>query len=232
MAARLWHGALALVVLVGLVVQLQLVAGLPSSPHLTSAGVVGGASAAGRYLRVFSFFTIQSNLLVLVTSLQLMVDPHRDGRLWRVLRLDALIGITVTGIVYATVLAAVHEPHGWQETLSNALFHYVSPVGALLGWLLFGPRPRLGPRTLVHALLFPAGWFAYTLVKGAIDPWYPYPFVDVTTHGYVRVLLNAVAVTVVLGLVGLLFRLGDRRLAPAPRWSGREPRSRRGAVPQ
>ena len=36
------------------------------------------------------------------------------------------------------------------------------------------------------------------------------------SHNYVRVVLNAVAVTIVLALVALLFAAGDRRLAPAP----------------
>jgi hypothetical protein len=59
-------------------------------------------------------------------------------------------------------------------------------------------------------------WFAYTLVHGAASGWYPYPFVDVATQGYGRVLLNAVAVTAVFAVVGVLFAWLDRRLPAQP----------------
>jgi hypothetical protein len=166
----------------------------------------------GRYLGTISFFTIQSNILAGVVAFQLARNPDRDGSRWRVLRLDALLGITVTGIVYATVLARIHEPKGWEQVTTNALFHYVTPVAAVIGWIAFGPRPRITRTTLAAALCWPAAWFAYTLGRGAVDSWYPYPFVDVVTHGYGRVIANGVLVTVVLGLAGLLYRAGDRWL--------------------
>jgi hypothetical protein len=72
-----------------------------------------------------------------VTSAQLARNPARDGRAWRAVRLAALFGITVTGIVYSTVLAKTHEPHGWQETSTNNVFPYIVPIMMVLGWLLF-----------------------------------------------------------------------------------------------
>ena len=98
----------------------------------------------------------------------------------------------------------------------NTVVHYVVPIMMVAGWLAFGPRPRIDGRTVLLALLFPALWLAYTLVRGAIWKWYPYPFVDVTTHGYLRVALNALLVTLVLGGVGVLFAVGDARLPAVP----------------
>ena len=214
--ARWWHLLTGTAVLAGLVIQIILVARLASAPRNTNSGVIAGATIAGRYLRTISFFTIQSNILAAVTALQLARKPDRDGRAWRALRLAALLGITVTGIVYATVLARIHEPKGWEQVTTNTLFHYVSPVAMVLGWLAFGPRPRITWSTLVAALSWPAAWFAYTLARGAADRWYPYPFVDVVTHGYVRVIVNGLIVTVVLGAVGLLYRAGDQWLPWTP----------------
>lgn len=210
--ARLWHGAIALAVLAGLVVQIILVATLSSRPHNATAGVIAGATMYGRYVRTASFFTIQSNILAGLTSAQLAFNPNRDGRAWRVLRLDALTGITVTGIIYTTVLARVHEPKGWEQVTTNTLFHYVTPIAVVVGFILFGPRPRVDRAVVLWSLIWPATWFAYTVIRGTVDSWYPYPFVDVITHGYARVLLNAALATVVLGVVGVLYWLGDRRL--------------------
>lgn len=210
--ARLWHGIVAVEVLAGLIVQIALVATLPARPHQLAPGVIAGATGAGRYLRTISFFTIQSNLLAGISSAQLALAPQRDGRVVRVLRLDALLGITVTGIVYATVLARIHEPKGWEQVTTNTLFHYVTPMAMVAGWLLFGPRPRINWSVVFAALGWPIAWFGFTLARGSIDPWYPYPFVDVSTHGYGRVLLNAAAVTLVLGITGALYWAGDRWL--------------------
>jgi hypothetical protein len=213
---RAWHALIALLVVTGLVLQLWIAADVASRPPGHAVGTLAGTALLGRLVRVVRFFTIQSNILSGIVSAQLARDPARDGRGWRVARLAALFGITVTGIVYAAVLAAIHEPHGLRETTSNAIFHYVVPVGMVLGWLLFGPRPRISGSAVGWALLWPVLWFAYTLVRGEATGWYPYPFVDAATQGYARIVLNAVAVTAVFAAVCGLFRWLDRRLPAQP----------------
>jgi hypothetical protein len=188
----------------------------PGLPPAHAVGTLAGAPVLGRLLRVASFFTIQSNLLLALTSAQLALHPDRDGRVWRVLRLDALVGIAVTGIVYATVLARIHEPKGWEQVISNAIFHYGAPIAAVLGWVIVGPRRRISGRVVAASLLWPLLWFAYTLARGRLSHWYPYPFVDAATHGYGRVVANAVLVLLVLGAVACIYLVGDRRLPRAP----------------
>jgi hypothetical protein len=219
--ARRWHATIAAVVLVAIVVQVIIAVQVPGSPHDVRTGLLRGSTLPGRLIRVFSFFTVLSNLLSGIVSAQLAVRPDRDGRVWRVIRLAALVGITVTGIVYSTVLAQIHQPHGLSETLVNVLVHYVVPIMMVVGWLAFGPRPRIDIATVLWSLLYPAAWMLYTLIRGAIWKWYPYPFVDVTTHGYGRVALNALGVVVVLGAVAAFFAVGDRWLAPTPAQAGR-----------
>jgi hypothetical protein len=214
--ARGWHALIALLIVAALIVQVKIAVDARATPSAHAVGTLAGASLAGRVLRVASFFTIQSNVLIAATSAQLAVHPDRDGPLWRVVRVSGLVGIAVTGIVYSTVLARMHEPKGWEQTSTNTVFHYAVPIGAVLGWLVFGPRPRIDRRTVAWSLLWPVLWFGYTLLHGEIGGWYPYPFVSVTQHGYPRVLLNALAVTAVLGAVAAAFAFGDRLLRPAP----------------
>jgi len=214
--ARIWYGAIAALAVAALLLQLWLAAHVSATPPGTEVGRLIGAGLAGRLLRVLSFFTIQSNILSAITSAQLARAPDRDGPLWRVVRLSALVGITVTGIVYSTVLARIHQPNGWQETSVNTVVHYIVPVMMVLGWLLFGPRPRIDKRAVLWSLAFPILWFGYTLARGELTPWYPYPFVDVESHGYATVLVNALLVTVVLGAASALFWWGDRKLPAAP----------------
>jgi hypothetical protein len=213
--ARAWHATVAGLVLIALVLQIIVAARVSGSPHEVTTGVLRGSTLVGRIIRVLSFFTIQSNILCGVVAAQLAIRPDRDGRVWRPLHLAALCGIAVTGIVYSAVLADIHEPKGKVETTVNTIVHYVVPMMMVLGWLLFGPRPRIDRRTLLLSLLFPVGWLAYTLIRGAVWDWYPYPFVDVTAHGYARVALNSLGVTAVLAAVAAAFWLGDHRLRPA-----------------
>jgi len=215
--ARVWHAVIAILVLAAIIVQIVVANRVSGSPHDTTAGLLRGSSTAGRIVRVLSFFTIQSNLLSGLVSGQLAARPDRDGPVWRAVRLAALFGITVTGIVYSTVLAEIHEPNGRAETFVNDLVHYVVPVMMIVGWVAFGPRPRIARVTVLRSLVFPVLWMTYTLFRGAIWKWYPYPFLDATSHGYAPVLLNAVIVTVVLAGVAGLFTLGDRLLPATPR---------------
>jgi hypothetical protein len=210
--ARGWNSVIALLVAAGVVVQLWIAVRVSATPPGHAVGTLAGTPMGNRVLRVLSFFTVESNILAGVTSAQLARDPDRDGRVWRAVRLAALLGITVTGVVYSTVLAKIHEPHGWQQTSTNDVFHYIVPIMTVVGWLVFGPRPRIERRTIVLAILWPVGWAAYILVYGTITKWYPYPFLDVATHGYGRVVVNAAGVVAVLLAVTGLYLLGDRRL--------------------
>jgi hypothetical protein len=212
--ARLWHCSLALVVLAALIIQLTLTA----RGEADASGVV--QPAATRFIRLFSYFTIQSNILILIGALTLTANPDRDGRLWRVVRLDAMLGIVITGLVYATVLAGTVHPTGagWW---SNLGFHYIAPWWALLGWLVFGPRPRIDRHTLAWAVVWPVLWIGYTLAHGAATGWYPYPFTDVTVLGYAATLRNLSFIVLLAVVFAVLLRLLDQRL-PAGRAAGTE----------
>jgi hypothetical protein len=214
--ARTWQATVAVLVLTAIVMQVVIALQTTGPAPEVTTGLLRGTDPAGRVLRVFSFFTIQSNLLTGIVAATLAINPDRDGRIWRAVRLASLFGITVTGIVYSAVLADVHEPHGLQETFVNALVHYVVPAMAVIGWLVFGPRPRIMRETFLLSLAFPALWILYTVVRGALVHWYPYPFVDVDAHGYGAVALNAALVIALLAVVAGAFAFGDERLAPKP----------------
>jgi hypothetical protein len=170
-----------------------------------------GAPVLTRVIRFFSYFTIQSNVLVLALAVTLARDADRDGDRWRVLRLDALLGITITGLVYAVVLAPTLHPEGlgWW---TNAGLHYVSPVATLALWLFAGPRPRVAGATVARALVWPVLWIGYTLAHGAVSDWYPYPFLDAGDLGYAVALRNLGFVVLLALLFLLAFRAADRRL--------------------
>jgi hypothetical protein len=203
MISRIWFGLTAAVVLVGLAVQV-----------VVTAGATGGHfdSVAGRIFNLFCFFTVQSNVIVGVTSAQLAANPDRPSTVFRVFRLAGLVGIAVTGVVFHVVLAGLQELQGY-AAFADFMLHTASPVLCVAGWLLFGPRVASGPRVVALALLYPLAWLVFTLVRGPLVDFYPYPFLDVRLHGYPVVLLNCLFVGILFAALAACATALDRALA-------------------
>jgi hypothetical protein len=171
-----------------------------------------GGSTGVRLWRLFSFFTIQSNLVVLATAAILAWRPNFDGRVWRVVRLDALLGILITGLVFAIVLAPQVHLTG-AALVATIGFHYIAPWATLAAWLIFGPRPRFSWGTVAAAFIWPLLWLIYIFTQGAFTHWYPYPFLDATKLGFGEALRNALLVVALALVCAALFKLVDNRLA-------------------
>jgi hypothetical protein len=169
-----------------------------------------------RLWHFIAYFTVQSNILVAVTAAQLARDPARDGRVWRVFRLMAVVGITVTGVVHFLLLRPLLDLSG-SDYVADKLLHMVVPALAFVGWALFGPRPRIDWRDVGWALCWPLAWLAVILVVGAATGWYPYPFLDHREpDGAAGVLIASVGITAFFLLLFWLGRLVDRRATVAP----------------
>jgi hypothetical protein len=210
-SAAAFHLTLGVLTLVGIVWQLVLVI-QQTDVLVEAAGPLPGTGT--RVIRFFSYFTIQSNILVAVVSLWLAANPFRDGKVFRVVRLEALFGITVTGLVYTTLLRGVVNLSG-AGAITNAIVHYIVPSATVVGWLVFGPRPRITDNTLLLSLIWPLLYVGYSFAHGAASDWYPYPFVDVVKLGYGTAVRNGIGVCVLLVGVGALFMWLDRRLPSA-----------------
>jgi hypothetical protein len=208
-AARGWAAATVAAAAVGVLIQLAVVIAGTSTVSDDQPAVLGV-----RLWRFISYFTIQTNLLVIATVLPLITDPRHDGRTWRVLRLAALVMITVTGLVHWFLLRPLSTLTGW-EAVGDVLVHVAVPLLTVVGWLVFGPRPRIEGRTVAWSLAWPIGWLVYTLVVGALTGWYPYPFLDVAARGVGPVALTGGAIALLLtGLSSACWRL-DRVLRSA-----------------
>jgi len=208
--ARGWFAVTALAGLTGLVTQVISTAGDTTGQFRT---------AAGRIANLFCFFTIDSNLLVTVTAALLALGLARGTELFRVLWLDALVGIIVTGIVYQVALAGLYDLHGL-SLFSDTMLHKVTPILFVLGWLLVAPRGTLTWRTVWWSLAYPLIWLAFTLPRGAITGFYPYPFLDASEQGYGVITVNCLVIAAFF--IGLaisamaLDRTLARRTRPAP----------------
>ena len=204
--ARAWHGLTAATALVALLLQLALV--------FSGASVLVETERPDlplRLARFAAYFTIQSNLLVLVSVAVLVRDPRTDGRWWRALRLAGVMGITVTGLVHFFLLRPLLELHG-ASLVADRLLHMAVPALAVAGWVVFGPRGRIDRRSTLVAFAWPVLWLGMTLAVGCATGWYPYPFLDVGSSSGTEVTVACLGIAVlVLACLAVLTWL-DRRL--------------------
>jgi hypothetical protein len=219
---RVLFGINALMALTGLSIGFVLTV-LGTYPSLNTNPTMLGdpdQGVLGRVFDYFTYFTIWSNILVAVVSIMLFVRPDRDSFVFRVLRLDSILMITVTGIIYNVVLAGSAKLQGL-EVVSNLFDHILTPLVSVLVWLFVGPRGWISWRVIGAALILPIVWLVFALIRGAFIGAYPYGFLDVATYGYGAVLTNVlgvVAFAIVLSLIlwgidWVIRRVGQRTSA-------------------
>ncbi|MEU9960491.1 Pr6Pr family membrane protein [Streptomyces sp. NPDC050982] len=104
---------------------------------------------------------------------------------------------------------------GW-PALTNHLLHTAVPVMAVLDWFLLTRPGPLRLHTAVAWLVLPAAYLAFTLARPNTQARYPYPFLDVSQHGYVEVLGNATVLGLACYALALLLVALDH-IRPVPR---------------
>ncbi len=165
----------------------------------------------------FSYFTILSNLLVAVSTTARLLSPASSiGRFFSGIRTYSAIClyITIVGIIYSIALRHIWNPQG-QQLIADRLLHDAIPLLYLLSWIIFTPKKQLVIRHVFPWLIFPAVYLIYTLTRGAMINWYPYPFIHAGELGYGKVAINTVMVLVAFIAVGLALiainRMGKTR---------------------
>ena len=154
-----------------------------------------GANGAFNATRFFAFFTIQSNLIGVAAFALLIATRDRPrSRALELLRGAAVVYLTVTFFVVIFLLSGIDVQ--LQLAWVDVALHKFFPIVVVLDWILDPPAVRLTARDALLWLAYPLVWTGLTMVRGAIDGWYPYPFLDPANGGYGQVLVTAIAITV------------------------------------
>lgn len=178
---------------------------------LVAAAAVTVDLFLGSPIRVLTYFTVQSNILL---ALVMIATARRAWTARRPLSPlvtgAALLYITITGLMYHLILAHASTPlamtgaplSGWQA-VTNHVLHTVMPIAAVVDWLFLTAPGRLHLRMAATWLLYPMTYLAVSLGRGELilpgtPGRYLYSFLDVERHGYKSVLGNAL-------LLGLAF---------------------------
>ena len=149
---RMWHAAIALLAAVALVGQTVLVIDKDRS-----------------LVNLFSYFTIQSNILVLIAAALIALKPDRGGKAFGILRMAGLVGITITGIVYSTILAGNGELRGRRVVERQGLPLRRAGHGGH-GFVVVKPRTRLDKSSLWFLVWASRGSLTRSFAPRSSDP--------------------------------------------------------------
>ena len=177
----------------------------------------GAGTAVWRFL---GFFTILTNGAVAAVASAIVLRPGSGMASARV-RMAVVTAVTLVGIVYSLALRAIWEPTGWQAVADHAL-HDVTPPLFILTWFVHG-HSGLAWRDAAWGVAGPVVYCLYALIRGSIDGWYAYWFLDPRKLSVGALAGNMVLLLLAFLAVALAFVAIDR-------WLGRQgARSGRGA---
>lgn len=161
-------------------------------------------------LNFFSYFTNLSNLFAAFVLLLSVFSRSPHSSSLDLMRYISAVNMAVVGIVFVVLLRNVDL--GALLPWVNFVLHYVMPVAIVLDWLLQRPNSRLKAKYLALALVFPAAYLVYVLLRGVAIGWYPYPFLNpANVSGYSGVAMYAAGIFVTFLVVGgALLAAGNR----------------------
>ncbi len=151
----------------------------------------------------FSFFTIESNLLAIALLILLGITGLRGTtpKEYVFFRGGVTLFMTITGIIYALLLSG--NEVSLQTTIPwvNTVLHYIMPVVVLADWLLAPPKQLLSFKKAALWLLFPLAYLAYSIIRGDIVGWYPYPFINPILNNWGHVAIMSLVIAVVAAIL-------------------------------
>ncbi len=110
--------------------------------------------------------------------------------------------MTVTYLVFTVLLRDAQEDLQTHVAWVDSVLHRIMPIAVMLDWLIDPPERRIAFRRALWWLGFPLAWLVFTMIRGAIDGRYPYPFLDPDeVGGYGVVALYILAITLVFVFV-------------------------------
>lgn len=132
----------------------------------------------GSAANFFSYFTIHSNLLAAAVLLWAVWRLGSASAARDVLRGAATLYLSITGVVYSLLLAEEEARLQLIIPWVDVVLHRVTPLVMIFDWLIHPPASPPARRHAMLWMIYPLTFMGYTLVRGPLVGWYPYPFLN------------------------------------------------------
>jgi hypothetical protein len=166
--------------------------------------------AAGDF---FSYFTVEANTLAVISLVvgSFLLALGRASRGFGFYRGAVTLYMTTTILIFIVLLSGYPSAELTAVPWDNTVLHYIMPIVIIVDWLIAGRPVPIRYRWALLWLVFPLAYLAYSLIRGPIAHWYPYPFMDPSHHGYVGVAVTSIVIAVILAVITAV-------IASVPRW--------------
>jgi hypothetical protein len=176
--------------------------------------------AAGlfRPFEYFAFFSINTSLLagfvLAMSGLALLQGKDESERL-HTFRLIATVSMIIVGVVYHALLGdSAVDPrdvgYDW-PVIPNLIIHTYAPILIVIDYLVSIKGYKPSWKKAWWVVVYPLAWLAFSLVRGLLDGWWPYWFINPNSEGGVIGMLTYVliiaAAFIALGFIVLGARL-------------------------
>ncbi len=161
-----------------IIVILSAILGTALSAYAGRDTFMGGKS-------VFMFFTIQSNIAVAIISAigyYLIKNEKEINNIWYIIKFVGTVSITLTGVVFAFVLAPTLGAEAWN--IQNVLTHVVVPVTSIIDFFVVGINSNIHKKNVLFVVIPPILYAIYAGI-GYVAGWqfaeginYPYFFLN------------------------------------------------------
>ncbi|MFJ6077372.1 Pr6Pr family membrane protein [Pseudarthrobacter sp. NPDC092419] len=160
--------------------------------------------------QLYSEFTVQANLVLGLVLLVSAARPRAGLPQWWDHLFGALVlYLVMTGIIYIVLIAPADEPWwSWDLYWPQMAHHRLAPVFVALDWLLVTKTARGAWWRPLAWLGYPTAFLVFSWLRGGMDGWYVYDFLDPTLEGgWSAVLITTAEVLFAFLLAGLLVHL-------------------------
>ncbi len=126
----------------------------------------------------------------------------------------------ITGIVYNVLLAPESADVNTNTQWVNFIVHVLGPIVVTLDWFVYRSpiKPTIGQ--MATWWIFPSVYLVYTMVRGPLADWYPYPFLDPDENSVGSIIGYCVGILVAFVVISFILRW----------WSGERQTARHGGV--
>jgi hypothetical protein len=172
-----------------------------------------------RPFEYFAFFSITSSifagLVLTLGGLWLLQGKSETERL-HTLRLVATVSMIVVGVVYHALLGdsavdARDVGYEW-PVVPNLVIHTYAPIAIVIDYLISIKGYKPSWKKALWVVVYPLSWLGFSLVRGLLDDWWPYWFINPGSEGGVIGMLTYILI-IAAAFIALGFILVGARLA-------------------
>jgi hypothetical protein len=151
-------------------------------------------------LALFKFFTIQSNLIVMMYFIMYLTSNFKNNETFKKVFGGVVIYITITFIVFLIFLEPIYNPKGF--ALVGSLFnHYITPL-LVLGFLFkFKDDYTFSFSDTKTWIVYPIIYLLFLFSYGLITNNFIYPFFQVNEVGIIGIIASILVLVILFVLM-------------------------------